>query len=190
MRIPRPWPAPKAGEAFPAKARFFSIDQEIALDKVDEEPLVVIDLFTEEGLFVADWEAKLWDIQRRYPGLAVVLQVTALPPALIFPDTWGLRGYLVHGPTWVHLHELSLPAQDPTAPYEPWAGWHLISPHYEPPQIALHALNTFLQTLQDWRRTLLTYQPQESSLFYTAADRLYTHFSLSELNAYVASIRR
>ncbi len=188
MRIPVPWPAPRAGEAFPEKARYLPLNRE--LDAAGNDRILVIDLFTEEGLFVADWEGRLWDMRQQYPGLNVILQVTALPPALIFPDTWGIQGYLVHGPTWQHLHAAALPTQAPTPPYTPRGGWYLISPHYEPPHSAIQTFNTFLQNLQIWRRTLSAYQPEKSSLFYTVADRVYTHFSLSELNAYVASIRR
>ncbi len=188
MRIPVPWPAPEAGEAFPEKAPYLTLNRK--LNVAGTEPLLVIDPFTEEGLFVADWEARLWDIQQQYPGLNMVLQVTALPPALIFPDTWGIKAYLVHGPTWQHLHALAPPPPAPTPPYTPRGGWYLVSPAYEPPPSALQAFNTFLQNLQTWRRTLSGYQPEKSCLFYTVADRIYTHFSLSELNAYVASIRR
>ena len=190
MRIPVPWPAPEAGKAFPEKAQYLPLNRELEPDVAANDRILVLDPFTEEGLFVADWEAKLWDIRQRYPDLNLILQVTALPPALIFPDTWGIEGYLVHGPAWQQLHGLALPPQAPTPLYIPRGGWHLISPDYEPPPAALHAFNTFLQNLQTWRRTLSGYQPQKSSLFYTVADRVYTHFSLSELNSYVASIRR
>mgnify|MGYP001079085655 CR=1 FL=1 len=190
MRIPVPWPAPEVGEAFPERAQYLPINRELEPELAGNEQVLLLDLFTEEGLFVADWEARLWDIQQRYPGLNVILQVTALPPALIFPDTWGIKAYLVHGPTWQHLHGIPLPLPPSSPPYTPRGGWSLISPAYEPPHSALQTFNTFLRDLQTWRRTLSSYQPEKSSLFYTVADRVYTHFSLSELNSYVASIRR
>jgi hypothetical protein len=189
MRILRPWPAPEKGRAFPEEALFFTLEKEPYLDG-GEQTLLVVDCFTEEGWFVADWEGRLWALRERYPKIKIVLHVTALPPALIFPDSWGLMGYLVHGLTWERLHGLPLPAPPSEAPYKPQNGWHLISPSYQPPKTALQTLNTFLKTLQTWRRTLPSYQPEKSSLFYTIADQVYTHFSLSELMAYVASLRR
>lgn len=188
MRIPVPWPAPERGIAYPVEALYIFLQSEPALDEVEKAGLVIVDCFTPEGLFVAEWEASLWRLRERYPAIQVVLHATALPPALIFPDMWGGLAYLVHGPTWKRLHGLSLPPSDPQAPYRPGGEWHFISPAYEPPRQACAQLNAFLRMLQNWRRTLSAYTPQKSSLFYTVAERSYTHFSSSELNDYVASL--
>ena len=189
MRIPVPWPAPERGIAYPTEARYIFLQSGPTLDEAEKVGLVIVDCFTPEGLFAAEWEASLWELRKRYPGMQVILQATALPPALIFPDKWGELAYLVHGPTWERLHSLPLPPPDPKAHYQPAGEWHFISPAYEPPRQAYTQLNAFLQALQAWRRILPAYNPQKSSLFYTMAERLYTHFSPSELNAYVASLR-
>ncbi len=190
MRIPLPWPAPERGKAFPQEASYHILGQEIISEPIEENRLWIIDLFTVEGLFVADWEVRLWDWRYRHADALVILQVTALPPALIFPDSWGIAAYLVHGATWERLHGFPLPPAASDPPYRPQEGWHLIRPDYEPPLTAFPALNTFLQKLQTWRRTLSAYRPEESSLFYTVADGIYTHFSQSELDSYVAPLRR
>ncbi len=189
MRIPVPWLAPEPGIAYPIEARYIFLQSEPTLDEVEKAGLVIVDCFTPDGLFVAEWEASLWKLRERHPVIQVVLHATALPPALIFLDTWGELAYLVHGPTWERLHGLPLPPSAPRTPYRPGGEWHFISPAYEPPRQAYAQLNAFLRALQGWRRTLPAYDPQKSSLFYTVAEQSYTHFSLSELNAYVASVR-
>jgi hypothetical protein len=186
MPILVPWPLPEAGVAFPPQACRLSLEQV----PPHEASLWVIETFTPEGFFIEAWENRLWELRQRFPTQSMVLHVTALPPALIFPDTWGLRSLLVHGPTWEKLHGLSLPPLDPRAPYLPQGGWHYISPLYLPPPGAYVQLQALASTLQAWRRTLPALQSRSSTLFYTHADRLYTHFSLKELQTHVATLRR
>jgi len=190
MPIPVPWPAPEPGIAYPIEAQYIFLQSQSALHEVEKASLVVVDCFTSEGLFVAEWEAVLWKLRESHPDRQIVLHATALPPALIFPDKWGNLAYLVHGPTWERLHSLPLPPPASQPPYRPTKEWYFIPPAYEPPRQAYSQLNAFLQALQAWRRTLPAYNPQKSSLFYTVAERSYTHFSLSELNDHVASLRR
>lgn len=89
MRIPVPWPAPERGIAYPTEARYIFLQSGPTLDEAEKVGPVIVDCFTPEGLFAAEWEASLWELRKRYPGMQVILQATALPPALIFPDKWG-----------------------------------------------------------------------------------------------------
>lgn len=183
MRIRVPWP--DLSKAFEGSSEIGYACLEAAPLKA---PIWVLDLFRQDGTFVEDWELRLWQLKAQYPQQAIFLHATALPPALILPTHWELKGFLIHGPTWMHLHELPCPPPllEQTLP----EGWQFLSPTFLPPQASVERLQRFLSRLQVLRRALKI-DFRASTLFYTKTDTaVYTHFSLQELEAHVATIRR
>ncbi len=186
MLIPVPWPDPR--ELFRAP---FTLAYACIETPPPAAPVWVLDLFREDGTFIEDWEIRLWHLKAQYPAQEILLHVTALPPALILPDTWGLSGLLIHSPTWTLLHGLPAPPTQAKVAYPLPPAWQCLPPDFTPPAASRKRLQHFLLRLQALRRALPQVDFSRSTLFYTVADAVtYPHFSLQELENHVATIRR
>ncbi len=138
-------------------------------------------------------ELFLWELRRQPSPPRVGFHLTWWPAGLAYGPEWGIQAFLYHPPTFQALHGF-LPPAEPLPDWEGWQPpppWQLLAGTYRPTPDQVAHLNAFLEALQKLRRLLDAPHSERHTFFRTETpERLYLHFSLSEIETHVAALRR
>lgn len=155
----------------------------IVLDPVNPE---TGEVFEEVELF-------LWELRRQPTPPHVGFHLTWWPAGLAYGPEWGIEAFLYHPSTFQAAWGF-LPEEEPLqewAGWQPPAPWRLLAGIYRPSADQVTRLNRFLAALQELRRLLGAPSSNRHTFFRTETpERLYLHFSLSDIQTHVAALRR
>ncbi|RMF54099.1 MAG: hypothetical protein D6750_00190 [Bacteroidetes bacterium] len=157
-------------------------------------PLLLVDpVDPQTGALFEEVELFLWELRGQPAPPRVGFHLTYWPAGLAYGPEWGIEAFLYHPPTFQALHGF-LPPGDPL---ENWAGWQppppwrLLAGTYRPTADQVAQLNAFLATLQNLRRLVRAPHSDRHTFFRTETpEKLFLHFSLSDLETHLAALRR
>lgn len=136
-------------------------------------------------------ELQLYLLRQERSAAQVVVHLTFWPAGLAYGMEWGVEGFLLHAEVFEGLHGFvpAGPWVEALAGWSPPTPWRLLGPTYRPSLEQLAYFNRYLEVLQRLRRSTEAHL-SESTLLRTRTDKeTCIHLSLSQLQAYVASLR-
>jgi hypothetical protein len=156
--------------------------------------LILIDpVSPKTGDMLEQVEFFVHDLRQKETSLLIGFHLTFWPLGVAYGEEWGIDFFLCHMPTFQQLHGF-LPEGERGETIQGWrppASWQLLAGSYRPTLAQVEKLNSFLHLAQTFRKKL-NIQPSAGShnLVRTVApERTFLHFSVSDLQAYVADLR-
>lgn len=158
-----------------------------------ESHLLIAPVNPVTGEIIEEVELLLYELRQHDSQRLIGVDITYWIAGIAYGKSWYADFLLLHEPTFKKMWGF-VPKGEGLASVGDWSPplpWRLLSPSYWPDLTALEVLNAYLGALRRFRSSLSHFRPEESSLYRTVTEeRTFIHFTIKEIEAYVADLRR